>query len=211
MSKLQNFGFLLFPDLEELDLVGPWEIINVWRELFGEPENCLTVAETAGTVRCRKGLQVVAETDFASCPSLDALLIPGGKGRLAAMKNEKVLEFVQTQALQAEAVLSVCTGAFILAAAGLLENKKATTHWNSLDELRVTPTIEVAEERFVRDGKIWTAAGVSAGIDLALAFIADRAGEETAGEIQLYAEYYPDGKRYGAAHQHPQAPHYLKN
>jgi transcriptional regulator GlxA family with amidase domain len=208
MSKLQNFGFLLFPDLEELDLVGPWEIINVWRDLFGEPEKCLTVSETGGMIRCRKGLQIVADTDFANSPPLDVLLVPGGQGRKLAMKDEKVLEFVRRQAENAEAVLSVCTGAFILEAAGLLVNKKATTHWGSLNELR--EKVEVVEERFVRDGKIWTAAGVSAGIDLALAFVADRAGEETAGKVQLYAEYYPSGKRYGTAHTEPQAPNYLK-
>jgi transcriptional regulator GlxA family with amidase domain len=98
----------------------------------------------------------------------------------------------------------------LLQAAGLLEGKRATTHWFSLERLSDLPGVSVVEERFVRDGNIWTAAGVSAGIDLALALIADQAGEDTAGQVQLAIEYYPSSKRYGQAHQSPQAPGYLK-
>lgn len=210
MKKLQNFGFLIFPELEELDLVGPWEVINVWRELFGEPENCLTVgAQTGAAIRCRKGLQIVADIDLTNCPPLDALLIPGGQGRKAAMRDDAILRFVRAQTENCQAVLSVCTGVFVLQAAGLLDGKRATTHWSALGELRESG-VAVSEERFVRDGKIWTAAGVAAGIDLALAFVADRAGEEIAGRVQFYAEYYPNGKRYGAAHLAPEAPAYLR-
>jgi len=210
MKKLKNFGFLLFPDLEELDLVGPWEIFNVWREKFGEPENCLTVSENGGVIRCRKGLRIVSDSDFENCPPLDALLVPGGNGRKAATQNENLLNFVRRQAENAEAVLSVCTGAFILQSAGLLENRRATTYWSAIDELRQTGNIEVVEERFVHDGKFWLSAGVSAGIDLALAFIAEKAGEEIAGKVQLGAEYYPNGKVYGTAAQtEANAPKYL--
>ena len=127
-EKIKNFGFLLFPDLEELDLVAPWEIISIWRDQTGEPENCLTVSEAGGSIRCRKGLRLVADADFENCPPLDALLIPGGDGRRAAAKNENVLRFVKAQAENAQAVLSVCSGAFILRAAGLLENSRATSH-----------------------------------------------------------------------------------
>lgn len=179
---------------------------------MGEPENCLTVSETGGAVRCRKGLRLVADTDFANSPPLDALLIPGGDGRKTAMKNENLLRFVREQAANAQAILSVCSGAFILQAAGLLEGLRATTHWRVAEELRETG-VEVAEERFVRnDGdKIWTAAGVSAGIDMALAFIAARAGEEVAGKVQLQAEYYPSRLIYGSASVRRQAPKYLKS
>jgi transcriptional regulator GlxA family with amidase domain len=104
----------------------------------------------------------------------------------------------------------VCTGAFILQTAGLLRGKKATTHWRSLDRLRQFPEVTVVEQRWVRDGTVWTAAGVSAGIDLALALIAAEAGEEIAGQVQLAAEYYPSPTRYGAAHLAPEAPDYLK-
>ncbi len=107
-------------------------------------------------------------------------------------------------------VLSVCTGAFILQAAGLLQDKQATTHWNSLERLRAFPEVRVIEQRFVRDGNIWTSAGVSAGIDLALALVAELAGAEIAGKVQLAMEYYPSGVKYGNAHLGPEAPGYLK-
>lgn len=97
-KKIKKFGFLLFPDLEELDLVGPWEMFSIWREQTGEPENCFTVSETGGSIRCKKGLHLVADTNFENCPPLDALLIPGGDGRKSAAKNENVLRFVKAQA-----------------------------------------------------------------------------------------------------------------
>ncbi len=104
----------------------------------------------------------------------------------------------------------MCTGAFILQAAGLLDGKQATTHWRSLSRLRAFPAVHVIEQRVVRDGKIWTAAGISADIDLALAFVADQAGADAAGQVQLAAEYYPAATRYGTAHLAPEAPGYLR-
>ncbi len=108
-------------------------------------------------------------------------------------------------------MLSVCTGSRILHAAGLLKGKKATTYWKCLSELQEQGDVRIAEERFVRDGKIWTAAGVSAGIDMALAFIAAQAGDETAGKVQLYTEYYPSSVKYGRAHLSSGVPKYIKN
>ena len=105
--------------------------------------------------------------------------------------------------------MSVCTGSFVLRAAGLLEDIPATTHWGSLARLRETGA-RVEEKRWLRTGRVWTAAGVSAGIDAALALVAAEAGDETAGETQLYIEYYPDPKRYGSAHLRPEAPEYLR-
>jgi transcriptional regulator GlxA family with amidase domain len=205
-----NFGFLLFPELEELDLVGPWEIVNVWSKYAGGPEVCLTVSQGGGEVVCAKGLRMIADYSFADCPPLDYLLIPGGQGTRQEVGNTALLEFVRKQAKSCREVLSVCTGAFILQAAGLLEGKRATTHWGSLDRLRAFKDVSVDERRFVRDGHVWTAAGVSAGIDLALALIAEEAGEEAAGKVQLYAEYYPNHVRYGESHLDARAPAYLK-
>lgn len=205
-----NFGFLLFPNLEELDLVGPWEIIGVWSKYAGGPEHCLTVSQSGGEIVCAKGLRMIADHSFADCPPLDYLLIPGGQGTRAEVSNQELLEFVRGQAASCREVLSVCTGSFILQAAGLLDGKRATTHWGSLDRLRAFADVTVDEKRYVRDCHIWTAAGVSAGIDLALALVADQAGEEVAGKVQLYAEYYPDNVRYGTAHTEAQAPAYLK-
>jgi transcriptional regulator GlxA family with amidase domain len=204
-----NFGFLLFDDVEELDFVGPWEVIGMWGQRFGGPERRLIVSQTGLTVTCAKGLRIEADHDFDSCPALDYLLVPGGQGTRREKDNPDLISFIKNQAASCRQVLSVCTGSFLLQAAGLLEGKRATTHWFSLERLSDLPGVSVVEERFVRDGIIWTAAGVSAGIDLSLALIADQAGEDTAGQVQLAMEYYPSSKRYGQAHQSPQAPGYL--
>lgn len=206
-----NFGFLLFPDAEELDLVGPWEIINVWRKYEGGPERCFTVSQQGGEIRFAKGMRILSDYSFEDCPPLDYLLIPGGQGTRAEVNNTHTLEFVRKQSVSCKEILSVCTGSFILQAAGLLNGKRATTHWGSLERLRAFTEVRVTEKRFTRDRQIWTAAGVSAGIDLALALIADQSGEDVAGQVQLYAEYYPEGKRYGQAHLNAQAPEYLKS
>jgi transcriptional regulator GlxA family with amidase domain len=204
------FGFLLFPDLEELDLVGPWEMIAMWKKYAGGPERCLMIAETAEPVICSNGMILTPHVAFPNAPQLDYLLIPGGFGTRTQVKNGRLTDFVAAQAKNCKAVLSVCTGSFILHAAALLNGKSATTHWASLDHLRKLGEVEVVEERFVIDGNIWTASGVSAGIDLALEFIKHEAGEETAGKVQSFAEYYPTGKKYGKFHQDPKAPGYLQ-
>jgi transcriptional regulator GlxA family with amidase domain len=205
-----NFGFLIFPDVEELDLVGPWEIINYWRRIAGEPEHCLMIAEKSGPVICNKGMSINPQVTFSDCPSLDYLLVPGGQGTRKEVDNEVLIHFLTTQARNCRAVLSVCTGAFILHRAGLLSGLRATTHWASLDRLRNLGEVTVIEERIVRDGRIWTSAGVSAGIDLALAFIAHISGEETAGKVQFGVEYYPSPKSYGRLAEEVKLPRYLK-
>ena len=104
---------------------------------------------------------------------------------------------------------SVCSGSFILQAAGLLDGRSATTHWKAIGALRALG-VDVVEERFVHDGPVWSSGGVSAGIDMTLAFIADQAGEQAAYETQMNAEYFPDGRRYGHPETHPQVPLYVK-
>lgn len=205
-----NFGFLLFPGLEELDLVGPWEMISVWSKSLQGPETCLLVAESKDPVVCAKGMSLNPHVSFGECPRLDFLLVPGGQGTRQQVNNENLIRFVAEQAAGCQAVLSVCTGSFILHRAGLLAGRRATTHWSSLSRLRELGDVEVVQERVVRDGRIWTAAGVSAGIDLALAFIASVAGEDVAGKIQLGTEYYPTGRLFADFHRSPQAPAYLK-
>jgi len=205
-----NFGFLLFPDLEELDLVGPWEMVSVWSKFAEGPEKCLMVAERSGPVLCAKGMSINPHTTFEQCPPLDYLLVPGGQGTRREVDNEALIAFITRQASYCRAILSVCTGSFLLQRAGLLTGKRATTHWGSLQRMRDLGGVTVEEERVVHDGNIWTSAGVAAGIDLALAFIEKTAGEETAGKIQHFTEYYPSGKTYGRFHKDEQAPQYMK-
>ena len=205
-----NFGILVFPQVEELDFAGPWEMLTMWSKVAGGPENCLIVSETKSPVTCSKGLSVNPHVSFEDCPRLDYLLVPGGIGARQQVNNLVLTDFVTGQARHCKAVLSVCTGAFILHAAGLLSGKKATTHWNSLERLRALGDVQAMEQRFVRDGNIWTSAGISAGMDLMLAFIADISGEETAGQVQFHAEYYPATTRYGGFENREEAPAYLK-
>lgn len=207
---LKTFGIVVFPNAEELDWAGPWEMLTMWRDVAAGPAQCLIVAQTMQPVVCAKGLSVNPHVSFADCPPLDALLIPGGRGTRDEVKNPVMLDFVRTQAAHCQALMSVCTGSFVLHAAGQLAGKRATTYWGSLDRLRALGDVTVVEERWVRDGKIWCSAGVSAGIDLMLAFIADQAGEEVAGQVQFAAEYYPEGRCYGSATSHAQAPGYIK-
>lgn len=205
-----RFGFLIFPGVEELDLIGPWEMATMWRAYANGPE-CLTVSETGGSTVCAKGLQIVAAATFESCPELDYLLVPGGFAALEEARNKRLVDFVAEQAKRCRHVMSVCTGVFILHAAGLLDGRRATTHWKCLNALREIPGVTVVEDRFVRDGNVWTSAGVSAGIDLALAFIAAEAGVEAASAVQHNAEYFPAGKVYGAAHKASTSAAYFRH
>ena len=204
-----NFGFLIFPFVEELDFIGPWEMVGMWSKYFDGPKNYFLVSQVAEMIQCAKGLKVIADYDFMKCPALDYLLIPGGQGTWQEVENQTLLDFVRSRTAKCQHVLSVCTGAFILQAAGLLLEKRVTTHWRALNRLRQRLGEQVIEERIVRDGNVWSAAGVSAGIDLVLALIADLAGEEVAGQVQMAAEYYPSHMRYGQAHLATEAPAYL--
>jgi transcriptional regulator GlxA family with amidase domain len=206
----KTVGILVFKDVEELDFVGPWEMLRMWGLYADGPKDCLIVAESREPVLCAKGMSVNPRAAFAECPALQVLLVPGGQGTRQEVHNRLLVDFVARQGAGCQAVLSVCTGSFVLHAAGLLSGKKATTHWGALPRLRALGDVDVVEERFVRDGKVWSSAGVSAGIDMTLAYIADVAGEEAAGKVQSFSEYYPDGVRYGNFAQQAQAPAYIK-
>lgn len=205
-----RFGIVIFPQVEELDFVGPWEMAAMWQQVAGGPD-CLVIAEQAEPVRCAKGLSVNPHVSFADCPPLDFLLVPGGQGTRSEVTNPAMLDFIRKQAASCQALLSVCTGSFVLHAAGLLSGKRATTHWGSLARLRALGDVQVIEERFTRDGNVWCSAGVSAGIDLTLALIAEVAGPDTAGKVQFAAEYYPAQERYGSYTSHAQAPAYVRD
>lgn len=180
-----NIGFLIFPRLTQLDFTGPFEVLT---RLPGAEVRL--VWKQAGPVRSDSGLTMLADTGFAECPKLDLLCIPGGPGVAALMEDPEVLDFIRARAPGLRYLTSVCTGALVLGAAGLLRGKRATTHWASHDFLAALGATPVAE-RVVRDGTLFTGGGVTAGIDFALAIAAEIAGPEVAQAIQLQIEYAP--------------------
>jgi transcriptional regulator GlxA family with amidase domain len=205
-----KIGILVFPAVEELDFVGPLEMFGMWG-LIGSSVRTHLVGQTTDALRCAKGLTVVPDFSFEDCPPLDVLLVPGGQGTREQVDNQALITFVKHQAEQhVQTLMSVCTGAFVLHRAGLLLGRRATTHWASLNRLRAAGDVNVVEERWVVDGPVWTSAGVSAGTDMALAYIEHISGPVTAGKVQMAAEYYPDGKLYGGEAMHGKAPRYVR-
>jgi cyclohexyl-isocyanide hydratase len=181
-----NIGFLIFPNLTQLDFTGPLQVLS---ELPGSKIHI--VAKSLEPVPSDCGLGLVPTHTFADCPSLDLICVPGGgAGVIAAAQDRETIDFVRKQAGQAKYVTSVCTGAFILGAAGVLRGRRATTHW-ALTEL--LPLVGATHEkgRVVKDGNVITAGGVTAGIDFALSVMAEIAGEQAARAVQLGLEYDP--------------------
>ena len=200
-----QIGMLIFPRVDQIDFTGPFE---VFASLPNATVHVLWKDKTP--LRDIRGLLLTPQTTLDESPPLDVLHVPGGYGQEALMDDEVVLAFLRKQMQPGRHIFSVCTGALLCGAAGLLRGRRATTHWASLQRMRELGDVEVVEARIVRDGKIWTSAGISAGIDLILAFIESIAGEETAGKVQFGAEYYPSGKSYGGFHLLEQAPQYMK-
>lgn len=184
-------AIVLFDQVEELDFVGPWEVFGYLGKTAAGSCTLFTVAEQAGEVRCAKGLRVIAEHSFAGAPSADIVVVPGGMGTRTEVDNPAMIAYLRTAGEQAERIASVCTGAFLLERAGLLAGKAATTHWASMDRLRALGTVDVREERWVDQGRVLSAAGVSAGIDLSLYLVGQLWGEETARRVQKGIEYFP--------------------
>jgi transcriptional regulator GlxA family with amidase domain len=183
---------LLFDDVEVLDFAGPFEVFTAVDELRqGTAFATCTVAETAGEIRCHNGLRVVPDHDFATCPPTDVLVVPGGFGTRALLQRPTVLDWLRDRASQAEIVMSVCTGALVLARAGLLDGLRVTTHYEALDLLQTLAPRAIIDRgaRFHDNGKILAAAGVSAGIDCALHVVTRLLGGETARQTAHYIEY----------------------
>jgi transcriptional regulator GlxA family with amidase domain len=202
----KRFGFLTFEGTEELDLVGAWEIVGLWRDFAAGPE-LITVGPQTGIVTCSRGLRLEVSYDFFNCPALDYLLVPGGKGARTQRYDAATIQFIRDRFDSCDYLLSVCTGSLVVYETGLLKGKKVTTYHLIKEELQKHGNIQLIDARYQRDGKIWTSAGISAGIDMLLAFIADVAGEETAGQVQYLCEYYPEQKYYPF---HQAAPAYQK-
>lgn len=180
-----QFGLLVFPKVQQLDLTGPYEVFATW-----PGGRVRLVAKTLEPVISSTGLVLKPDVSFDNCPQFDVLCIPGGAGVNALMADEATLAFIKRQAERARFVTSVCTGALVLGAAGLLRGKRATTHWASHHLLETLGAIPV-RARVVRDGNLMTGGGVTAGIDFALTLIAELAGRQAAEAIELYLEYAP--------------------
>ena len=180
-----DIGLLLFPALTQLDLTGPYE---VFARLPGARVHL--VWKDMNPVHCDRGMAILPSTTLADCPQLDVVCVPGGPGQIALMDDDVVLDFLRRQAEGAQWVTSVCTGALVLGAAGLLVGYRATTHWASHDQLAAFGAIPV-HERWVIDRDRASGGGVTAGIDFALALVARMAGEAAAKSIQLGIEYDP--------------------
>ena len=180
-----RIGLLAFPAMTQLDLTGP---LQVFANLPGAEVHVLW--KTRDPIRTHGGLTLVPDTTLADCPALDVICVPGGSGVLDLMDDETVLAFLRSRAEAARFVGSICTGALVLGAAGLLRGKRATTHWAWMDLLTPFGAIPT-NGRVVRDGKLMTGGGVSAGIDFGLTMVAELAGQEAAESIQLGIEYAP--------------------
>jgi len=185
-------GIVLYPDAEELDWAGPWEVFTM--AALGNDTNVVTIAQEEGPVRSAKGLRVLADHTFDDAPALDVVVVPGGQGSRVEMKNPVMLEWLAKAAESCRFVTSVCTGSAILCKAGLADGCEVTTHWGYVPELReLAPQVTVREGvRYVVDGRIVTAAGVSAGIDMSLWLVGELWDVEHAKKTRLFMQYDPE-------------------
>jgi transcriptional regulator GlxA family with amidase domain len=190
-----RIAIVLFDGAEELDWAGPWEVLAAWSKMWPDDGvEVYTVAETAEPVMCAKGLRVLADHTWGDAPAPDVVLWPGGMGTRPQLGDERIRERVRALAAGGALMTSVCTGALVYADSGLLANRPATTYWGSLELLaELDPTIRVdADSRFVDDGDVITAAGVSAGIDMALHLVKRLHSEERARDVRRYIQYDPE-------------------
>ncbi|TMQ57052.1 MAG: DJ-1/PfpI family protein [Candidatus Eisenbacteria bacterium] len=199
--KRKRVGILVFPNVEVLDFCGPYEVFSVAR--LGEERRCeesspfevLLLAESADPVVATGGLRVIPDATLETCPPLDILVVPGGWGTRKEISNQRVLTWIANRAKEVETLTSVCTGAMLLGQAGLLDGRRATTHWRSLDWMRRSFPAVTVEDKFhvVEDGQVLTSAGISAGIDMALLVIARYFGDVVGRATARHMEYpFPD-------------------
>ena len=193
----KRVGILVFPDVEVLDFCGPFEVFSVTRldearrREEPSPFEVFLVAETDGVVKATGGLRVVPDHTLATCPPLDILVVPGGWGTRKEISNRRLLDWIAERARQVETLTSVCTGSMLLGHAGLLDGRRATTHWRALDWMRQSfPAVTVEEKlHVVEDGHVLTSAGISAGIDMALRVVERYHGHDIALATARNMEY----------------------
>src|SRR5665213_206025 len=193
-----RIGIFIFDDAEELDFVGPWEVFTVANQVFAHlgkdrAHDVVLIAERDGPVRCAKGMRVLPDFTTENCGALDVLLVPGGQGTRREVNNKPLLDWIAKTAAGCKWVTSVCTGALLLCAASPAKGKRVTTHWGFIEGLRArNEAAEVLEHiRYVRDGNVVTAAGVSAGIDMALWLTGQLHSPAIARAVQRTMEYNP--------------------
>lgn len=176
-------GILIYPDFQLLDAAGPVSVFEIAARFLGHRPEIRLLALTAGPVASSSGVEMMARS-VKGTSSLDTLIVTGGAGVLAAVSSEPTLTFVRSAARRVRRLASVCSGAYVLAQAGLLDGRRATTHWGRTRHFLATyPKVRLEPDRiFVKDDNVWTSAGISAGIDLALAMVAEDHGEEIAKE-----------------------------
>ena len=189
---MTTIGLLIFDGAEELDFVGPWEVFTMAAKMRDDIR-VVTIAERAEPVRCAKGMRVIPDCALADAPALDVVMVPGGLGTRREVNNPVLIDWLRGIGPQLTWVTSVCTGALLLCEAGFARGRRVTTHWAFVEELRKRyADVEVLDRvRYVRDGNLATAAGVSAGIDLALWLTGQLWGVETARKTQRSMEYDP--------------------
>ncbi len=190
-----TIGILLFDGVEELDAVGPWEVLASWTQQHpSDGWSVSTFSRDGKQVRAAKGLLITPDHSYDSIGTLDVLIYPGGQGTRPHLRDDAQLEWVRLQRESGTLMTSVCTGSLVYAAAGLLAGRPATTHWASLDLLQdLEPSLQLrADDRFVDDTEVITSAGVSAGIDMALHLVRRLVSAERAREVRRYIQYDPD-------------------
>jgi transcriptional regulator GlxA family with amidase domain len=192
LSRTRNVAILIFKDVELLDFTGPFEVLSVTgRQDDSSPFNVYTVAEKSEPIKTRNQLSVNPQYTIHNCPQPDILLLPGGQGTRREMNNPTLINWIKECSEKAELVLSVCTGALLLAKAGLLEGLKATTHQSAIELLKkLAPNTTIQTDKpFVDNGKMILSAGIATGIDMSLYVVAKLLGEERALQTALYMEY----------------------
>jgi len=187
-----TIGILLFDDVEELDFAGPWEVFSATAQQLFPDDRVVTIAQELRPIRCAKGLRVLPDFDFTTAPPLDVVLVPGGQGTRREASNPTLIEWLREVGQHCQWVTSVCTGALLLHEAGFAKGRRVTTHWAFVETLRQRGDVTVLENRrYVRDGNVVTAAGVSAGIDMALWLVGQLYGIDVARKVQRGIEYDP--------------------
>ncbi len=184
-------GVVLFDDAEELDFAGPWEVLAAMCAI-AKTGRVIAIAESSRAIRCAKGLRVLPDETFETAPPLDVVLVPGGQGTRREVSNRILIDWLRRAGAHCRFVTSVCTGALLLHEAGFARGKRVTTHWSFVSQLRERGEIEVLDgPRYVRDGNLVTAAGVSAGIDMALWLAGQLHSAQLARDVQRYIQYDP--------------------